>query len=108
MITDGLWKEKKPTNDELIEVFVSRSMWHEKYRKFFPRAMKIPWLFKWLENDQDSPLNLDIFGEEKQLYNFKDLEKAVLAGEKAKSKPKRDRESLGKGNSKKKGKQVAV
>jgi hypothetical protein len=38
MIKDGSWPQniKRPGGDELVEVFVSKTVWHEKYRKFFP------------------------------------------------------------------------
>jgi hypothetical protein len=105
MIKDGTWTLKKPTSDELIEVFVSRSVWHDKYRKVFPMVVPASPLHHWLENDSDAPSNIDIFGEEKQLYNFKDL-KRVLESQGKVEEGKRESESVGE-KSRKKGKQVA-
>jgi hypothetical protein len=77
MLSDGTWTLRKPSSDELIEIFVSKSVWHAKYSKLFPKVRGFPEVQKWLEHGHDSPSNLDVFGVEKQSYSFKDLHKLL-------------------------------
>lgn len=77
MIDDGDWPIRQPTSDELIKVFVSKSVWHASYRPYFPRALAFPELIKWLEKHSDAPSNMDVFGVVKQLYTFSEF-KVVL------------------------------
>jgi hypothetical protein len=73
MIADGTWTLRTLNSDELVEIFVSKSVWHANYTKLFPQVEKYPMLVKWLENGNDSPSGQEIFGVVKQCYNFKDL-----------------------------------
>jgi hypothetical protein len=73
MIADGTWTLGKVSGDTLIEVFVSKSVWHGYYTKLFPRAKRYPTLLKWLENGEGAPVSVDVFGVVKQGYNFSDL-----------------------------------
>ena len=73
MMADGTWTLKSLTTDELIEVFISKSVWHANYSKLFPKVPEYPQIVKWLKGDSDAPSNIDVFGLDKQLYTFKDL-----------------------------------
>jgi len=94
MVADGTWVLKSPSNDELIEVFVSKSVWYTNYVKVFPVAKTHPLLFEWLEkpydvvngNDNASELNVAVFGVDKSTYTFNDLKMAVATLEKAREK----------------------
>jgi hypothetical protein len=103
IITDGSWTLKTLTNVELIEVFVSKSVWHGSYSKLFPKVKTFPPLKKWLEGGPDAPSNMDVFGVEKQLYTFKDL-KDVLENleERAKKTKRKVSDTVQKGSSKRK------
>jgi hypothetical protein len=104
MIKKGTWALRTPTTDELIEVFVSRSVWHDKYCKIFPKVNNHPQIEKWLKNDGvDVPPNTEVFGFEKQSYNFKDLVALIDLKETAglAKKVKRGRDSLDKKKGKK-------
>jgi len=71
---DGNWALRKPTGDEMIECFVSKSSWHDHYRKLFPEAETFPVLVDWLNQDGKAPSSLDLWGVDKGRYSFKDLE----------------------------------
>jgi hypothetical protein len=73
MVSDGSWMLNQPTSDEIIEIFVSKSVWHANYSKLFPRARNFEVVLQWLEHGHNSPSNVDVFGVEKQFYSFKDL-----------------------------------
>jgi hypothetical protein len=96
MISDGSWTLGKVNSDTLIEVFVSKSVWHAHYSKLFPHVKRFPNLLKWLENGDDAPSSVDIFGVVKAGYSFKDL-RVILAHYDAfsskKEKKKRHRET---------------
>jgi hypothetical protein len=76
MTGDGTWTLRKPRSDELIEIFVSKGVWHSKYQKLFLAAKDHGLLLKWLENGQNPPSNITVFGDEKNSYSFKDLKKS--------------------------------
>ena len=78
MVEDGTWTGDLPASDQLVEVFVSKSVWHAYYQKLFPEVSRHPLLLKWLMRENDAPSNLELFGKEKNLYKFSDL-KEVLA-----------------------------
>ena len=77
MISDGTWPLEPVSTDDLIEIFVSKSVYHASYQKLFSKAQEYPQIIAWLLNDHDSPTSYDIFGLQKSVYTFKDL-KAVL------------------------------
>jgi hypothetical protein len=73
MISDGDWPLRTPTSEELIEIFVSRSIWHGSYCVTFSRTLAFPDVVMWLEKDPDALSNVAIFGVEKHVYTFSDL-----------------------------------
>jgi hypothetical protein len=118
MYNDGSWPIREPTSHEFIEVFVSNSVWHDNYKKFFPRAMKVPLLLKWLKNEKDESTGelvrgVTIFGVEKVSYGFKDLKRYLATldddvemeeEEDEEEDEDEDEEEKGKGKAKAKGK----
>jgi hypothetical protein len=114
MKRNGTWTlAGKLSMEDLIEIFVSKSAWYDKYMKLFPRALKYPSLKKWLENGDDAPSSLEIFGgdegqlRQKTMYTFVDLkglldkyakqekveEEALRREESSKKKEKRKRKN---------------
>lgn len=79
-VADRTWKGEKPTKKELIELFVSNSMWHSHYIPNFTKVSQYPLLQKWLEDKGDRPSNFELWGFEKATYNFKDLSNYLAAG----------------------------
>jgi hypothetical protein len=78
MTSEGTWPIKVPVMSELIECFVSKTVWHAKYTPYFPKVKKYPELEEWLRNGPAARDGIDIFGYEKTVYGFLDL-KDVLA-----------------------------
>jgi hypothetical protein len=86
MIGDGTWTLGPITNDELIEVFVSKSVYHASYPGLFTKACNHPAILAWLKNEDGAPTGLEVFGRQKSLYTFRDLKGVLDAGkEKRKS-----------------------
>jgi hypothetical protein len=102
MTADGLWPFKTPHMVDIIECFVSKSVWHEKYNRYFPKIWKYPRVLQWLEGTEDGPEGLDIFGIEKPSYSFADLKDVIDELEKnSKKGKKRARDDEGDENVKK-------
>jgi hypothetical protein len=77
MKNDGTWTLAHPTTDEIVELFISKSSWHENFTKIFPVARKYPILVDWLEQGADAPKSADVWGVEKSVYSFGDLEELL-------------------------------
>jgi hypothetical protein len=83
MVADGTWDGKKLTAVDLIELFVSKSYFHSHYRKHFSKVSNYPLMLEWLENGPDDrPADKSVWGMEKSIYNFKDLEQFLERKEK--------------------------
>jgi len=77
----GTWPDpKKASETELIEIFVSKSVWFASYRKTFPLVHNYPDLKLWLENSSDALSDLDVWGYQVGNYNFKDLSEYLERG----------------------------
>jgi len=104
MKNDGTWTEPPVSADDIIELFVSKSVFHRNYRKLFPRAEKFPVLKAWLEQGSNAPLDSDV----KSLYTFLDLQKNLEGLEKKVKKGKRKADNGGgEGKSHKKSKKAS-
>ena len=75
VVGDGKWPlPKKPTSENLIEVFISKSSFFKNYAPNFSRVEDYPALHLWLKNDKDIPTDMNAWGFQKNVYQFKDLE----------------------------------
>jgi hypothetical protein len=54
MVTAGTWTHRSPTNDDIIEVFTSKSTYFKYYAKLFPKVPLFPAAQKWLRSDDDA------------------------------------------------------
>ena len=63
------WNGPKPTYGTINALFVSTSMFYSHY-KYFNDAVKHLEMLEWLEERQNGPLNIDIWGMEKSRYTF--------------------------------------
>jgi hypothetical protein len=97
MVREGKWQGKKPTDTDIIEMVVSRSMWYSHYKKVFSRVAQFPDMQKWLKEEDGAPTDYEIWGEEGKVhFTFKDLalwlddsiNKAKRGGRKKKEKGK--------------------
>ena len=102
MKAEGTWSLRKPTTDEIVELFVSKSSWHEHYTKLFPKVEQYEVLVDWLEQGEGALSNMDTWGIEKGLYSFKDLgELLATLRSKRQKKNKRKADSVDGGSHKK-------
>lgn len=87
-ISEGTWPGKKPSSTDLIEVFLSKSMWFSHYRPAFSKVSNYPLMVEWLENKDDKPSDLEVWGVAKAAYSLTDLRKFVDNGTLAEKKTK--------------------
>jgi hypothetical protein len=74
MTAAGEWGDvRRPSETEIVELFIGKTMWHSHFKRIFGRVPQYPQLQKWLNEDEDGPSTIDIFGEEKSSIKFKDL-----------------------------------
>ena len=71
------WEVKKPTDTEITECFVAKSSFY-KNLKHFKHVPDYPDMQKWLENDDDAPSSLKVWGVHKVSYTYADFEEWVL------------------------------
>jgi hypothetical protein len=74
MISNKTWVGDKLTGADLIQLFISKSYFHSHYKKFFSKVSNYPELVDWLEGNPEAPSDIELWGEEKASYTFKDLE----------------------------------
>jgi hypothetical protein len=87
VVADGKWKlPKKPTGENLIEVFISKSAFFKNYQPYFPRIPDYPALHLWFMNGEDVPTDMEAWGFQKNVYVFKDLEDYFVEADKKKGK----------------------
>ena len=65
------WNGNRPTFGQIIDLFMSRSMFYSHFR-FFDQAVKDPEMLEWLE-ETGACSYVDVWGKEKKFYNFVDL-----------------------------------
>ena len=72
MVENKTWPIKRPTQTELIELFVSKSYFHSHYAQHFPKVVDYPLMKAWLEGESESA-DVDVWGVKKAIYGFSDL-----------------------------------
>jgi hypothetical protein len=72
-VSDGTWPGKKPSGTDIIEIFLSKSMWFSHYKPAFTKVSNYPLMVEWLENGEDKPSDLEAWGVEKVVYTLTDL-----------------------------------
>jgi hypothetical protein len=91
---DGTWTLGKVSADTLIELFVSKTVWYNYHCKLFPQVAKYPVLKQWLDNEGDGQSSLEVWGEEKASYTFRDLQERLKTLEIRASKKKKEKRKL--------------
>ena len=82
----GTWKQKSNEAD-VVEVFMSKTVYHRNPAKIFPSVPLHPLMEKWLLNTDDAPTTFDMWKGKKQTYdNLWAILKAHV-GEKSNSSP---------------------
>jgi hypothetical protein len=80
MRKEGTWNQKMPTNDEIVEVFMSKSAYFRSHQKIFPAVPNFPLMEKWLLVEDDAPTDAAVWGQKRQTF---DNLKAILAAHSA-------------------------
>ena len=89
---EGNWPApKKATKTTVIELFVSKTMWHSHVNHHFKNLSDHPEMKMWLEEADGAPSDLHLWGYKKSDYTFMDLDdymknKEELENKKGKSK----------------------
>ena len=96
---EGTWPGRRPGEQDVIDMVISKSMWYSHYKPLFSKASKHPEMQRWLKEEGSSPTDYDIWGEDKGSYMFKDLAKWL---EKKKGKGKQGGKKAAKAVQKKK------
>ncbi|KAG6912766.1 hypothetical protein DXG01_012300, partial [Tephrocybe rancida] len=73
MVNARTWIGKRPAGSDIIELFISRTMWFDTYKPNFSKVHAYPTMVAWLADEPDGPSNLEAWGVEKTKYTFKDL-----------------------------------
>ena len=74
MHADKSWRGKKPSKTELVEIFVSKSFFHSHYKRLFSKVAEYPDMVEWLECKGEQGSDVEVWGVEKAIYNYRDLE----------------------------------
>jgi hypothetical protein len=94
MELDAKWTHKKPTLQDIVEVFMSRSGYFNRPKQFFPRVHHVPEMKKWLENEDEDLSDTDAWGDKKPSY--KTLEEILDHHDPAGSRKKKENVTKGK------------
>ena len=73
MMANNAWMIKRPTQTDLIELFVSKSYYHSHYKRFFSQVAQYLDMVAWLENQPDQMSDIDVWGIWRTNYTFMDL-----------------------------------
>jgi hypothetical protein len=73
MSGDGTWPIRIPIRIEVIECFVSKTVWHSKYMPNFSKVKKYADLEEWLLNGPQALDDIEMFGYEKIEYTIPDI-----------------------------------
>jgi hypothetical protein len=73
MVREKTWTIKKPTKVDLIELFVSKSFFHSHYKTYFSKVAGYADMTAWLEENEDGPSDVDVWGIKRENYTFSDL-----------------------------------
>jgi hypothetical protein len=75
MVADGSWKGPQPTLGEIACCFVKHSTWHQNYKPNFKSISDYPDMVRWLDQTDDAPTDMELWGYAKDRYGFDDLRK---------------------------------
>jgi hypothetical protein len=94
----GTWTHKKPTLEDIVRVYMSRSGYFNRPKQHFPRVHKVPEMKRWLENEPGGPSDADVWGNKKPSYKV--LEEILDLHDPSGSKKKKEKKVVTKGKKK--------
>jgi len=70
----GTWTHQKPTVQDIVEIYMSRSGYFHRPGKFFPRVSVIPGMEGWLKNEEGALSKKEVWGDKEPSYkNLSDM-----------------------------------
>ena len=75
LISAGTWTHKIVCNDDMIEIFMSKSAYFKNHSKVFTIVDRYPQIKKWLLIAKDSPSDYEVWEYQKHTF---DVLKAIL------------------------------
>ena len=75
LVTSGTWTHPTVVNDDMIEIFMSKSAYFKNHSKVFTMVDRHPQMEKWLLNAKDGPTDFSVWGHQKHTF---DVLKAIL------------------------------
>jgi hypothetical protein len=73
-LAEGTWTFKRPTAKHLNEMFTSKSNWHQYYVHAFQDLSDFPDMLLWLEQGDGALSNAEVWGVDKDNFQFKDMD----------------------------------
>jgi hypothetical protein len=64
----GTWKQKATFTD-IVDIFMSKTVYHRSPSKIFPSVPLYPLMEKWLQGTDDAPTTSEIWGGKRQTYD---------------------------------------
>jgi hypothetical protein len=104
-LAEGRWPYKMPTAKQMMEMFTSKSNWHQYYVSAFQDLSDFPDMLLWLEQGDDAPSNMEVWGVDKDNFLFKDMDsyqsRMMKRSGKRKEREEKEKEEKGKSHKKK-------
>ena len=75
LVTSGTWTHQTVSNDDMIEIFMSKSAYFRNHSKVFTMVDRYPQMKQWLLNATDGPPDFNVWGNHKHTF---DVLKAIL------------------------------
>ena len=69
LVTSGTWTHKAVNNDDMIEIFMSKSAYFKNHAKVFCLVKRSPMMQKWLENADDAPADYEVWGYSRHTFD---------------------------------------
>jgi hypothetical protein len=67
MTSDKTWTQKSTLTD-VVEVFMSKTVYHRNPAKIFPLVSKYPLMEEWFLDPKNGPTTKEVWGDKKQTY----------------------------------------
>ena len=93
---DGTWPGVKMlSRTSIVEIFVSKTMWHSHVHKYFKNIADYAEMQMWLEEGDNAPDDMELWGMEKTSYTFNDLAEYLESQDRMKAKKGKGKEKKG-------------
>jgi len=113
MVENKTWTMKRLNKIDLTELFISKSYYHSHYKIYFSKVSSYPDMKAWLIGAEDCPCDVDVWGIQKDSYNFSDLiawlaNEGTLQVDEDEDSGYKEKKKRSKGKEKEKGKEMVI